>query len=43
MNIEDLLERWLRRRASDGFISAEAPPSIKVDGQIYPISDQPPQ
>ncbi|HEY6131631.1 MAG TPA: PilT/PilU family type 4a pilus ATPase, partial [Halioglobus sp.] len=27
--------------ASDGFITADAPPSIKVDGQIFPITDRP--
>jgi twitching motility protein PilU len=39
MKIEDLLRRVVKEGASDGFIAAEAPPSIKVDGQIYPISD----
>ncbi len=41
MKIEELLERVVKEGASDGFISAKAPPSIKVDGVIYPISDQP--
>ncbi len=41
MKIEDLLERMVKEGASDGFITADAPPSIKVDGQIYPISGQP--
>lgn len=40
MNIEYLLERVVKEGASDGFISAGAAPSIKVDGQLYPISDQ---
>ena len=41
MKIEDLLERMVKEGASDGFITADAPPSIKVDGQIYPISGRP--
>ena len=41
MVIEDLLKRIVKEGASDGFIAAGAPLSIKVDGQIYPISDQP--
>ncbi len=41
MNIENLLERMVKEGASDGFITADAPPSIKVDGQIYPISERP--
>ena len=39
MTIDDLLKRVVKERASDGFISAGAAPSIKVDGQLYPISD----
>ena len=41
MKIQDLLNRIVKEGASDGFITAEAPPCIKVDGQIYPISDKP--
>ena len=41
MNIEELLERIVKEGASDGFITVGAPPSIKVDGQIYPISGEP--
>ena len=41
MKIEDLLERIVKEGASDGFITADAPLSIKVDGEIYPISGQP--
>ena len=41
MNINDLLVRVVKEGASDGFIAADAPPSIKVDGQIFPISDRP--
>ena len=39
MNIELLLERVVQDGASDGFISAGAPPSIKVDGKVFPITD----
>jgi len=39
MKIEQLLERVVQDKASDGFISAGAPPSIKVDGEIFPISE----
>ncbi len=41
MKIHDLLSRIVKEGASDGFITAEAPPCIKVDGQIFPISDKP--
>ena len=41
MKIEQLLERVVADRASDGFISAGAPLSIKVDGEIHPISERP--
>ncbi len=41
MKIESLLERMVKEGASDGFITADAPPSIKVDGQIYPITERP--
>jgi twitching motility protein PilU len=41
MKIEQLLERVVQDKASDGFISAGAPLSIKVDGEIFPISEQP--
>ena len=41
MNIEDLLERVVSEGASDGFISAGAAPSIKVDGTIFPIRETP--
>jgi twitching motility protein PilU len=41
MRIEDLLERVVTDKASDGFIAAGAPPSIKVNGEMTPISDQP--
>jgi twitching motility protein PilU len=41
MKIQDLLERVVKEGASDGFISAFAPPSIKVDGTIFPMSEEP--
>ena len=40
MNIDILLERVVKQRASDGFVSAGAAPSIKVDGQLHPITDK---
>ncbi|MCB1676878.1 MAG: PilT/PilU family type 4a pilus ATPase [Halioglobus sp.] len=40
MKVEELLERVVREGASDGFISAQAPPSIKIDGELYPVDDQ---
>ncbi len=39
MKVEDLLERVVREGASDGFLSADLAPSIKVDGQIFPMSE----
>ena len=41
MKIEQLLERVVEAKASDGFISAGARPSIKVDGEVLPISETP--
>ncbi|MEH6568516.1 MAG: PilT/PilU family type 4a pilus ATPase [Halioglobus sp.] len=40
MDIDILLERVVKQRASDGFVSAGAAPSIKVDGQLRPITDK---
>ncbi len=39
MKIEELLQRVVKEGASDGFISADVAPSIKVDGEIFPVSD----
>lgn len=39
MKIEELLQRIVKEGASDGFLTAGAPASIKVDGEIYPISE----
>ncbi|PLW83517.1 type IV pili twitching motility protein PilT [Kineobactrum sediminis] len=39
MRIEDLLQRMVKEGASDGFVTSGAAPSIKVDGQIYPVSE----
>ncbi|MBT5007753.1 MAG: PilT/PilU family type 4a pilus ATPase [Halieaceae bacterium] len=41
MKIEDLLQRVVDEGASDGFVSAGAPPGIKVDGNIFPMVDEP--
>ncbi|MFK7975989.1 MAG: PilT/PilU family type 4a pilus ATPase [Halioglobus sp.] len=41
MKIEELLQRIVKEGASDGFLTADAPASIKVDGEIYPISEEP--
>lgn len=41
MKIEELLQRVVKEGASDGFISADVAPSIKVDGEIFPVSDHP--
>ena len=40
MKIEELLQRVVAEKASDGFISALAAPSIKVDGRLLPITDR---
>ncbi|MFV0478186.1 MAG: PilT/PilU family type 4a pilus ATPase [Parahaliea sp.] len=40
MKIEQLLAKVVKENASDGFITAGAAPCIKVDGQLYPITDQ---
>ena len=40
MKIEDLLRIVVEKKASDGFVTSGAPPSIKVDGQIYPVLDR---
>ncbi len=41
MKIEQLLERVIQDKASDGFIAVGAPLSIKVDGEIFPITETP--
>ncbi|KAA1190426.1 PilT/PilU family type 4a pilus ATPase [Pseudohalioglobus sediminis] len=41
MNIDELLQRVVEEGASDGFISAGACPSIKVDGSLHPVRQQP--
>jgi twitching motility protein PilU len=40
MNIDELLQRVVAEGASDGFVSADAPPCIKVDGELMPVSDR---
>lgn len=37
MQIDDLLAKMVESEASDGFITARAAPSIKVDGEIHAI------
>ena len=41
MDIDVLLKRIVSDGASDGFVSAGAPPSVKVDGQVLPITEAP--
>ncbi len=41
MIIEQLLEQVVEQGASDGFVSAGAPPSIKVDGELRPLGESP--
>ncbi len=40
MNFSDLLKLMKHRRASDLFITAGVPPSVKVDGKIVPVTKQ---
>jgi twitching motility protein PilU len=40
MNIDSLLQRMVKEGASDGFVTANSPLCIKVDGEIYPISEK---
>ncbi len=37
MNMTDLLQLVLKQNASDMFITAGAPPSLKIDGRIIPL------
>ncbi len=39
--VHSLLDGLLKKGGSDLFITAEAPPSIKVSGQVRPLSEQP--
>ena len=39
--VHSLLDGLLKKGGSDLFITAEAPPSIKVSGQVKPLSGQP--
>ncbi len=38
MDFNDILDMMVRKKASDLFITAEIPPSIKVHGRIKPVS-----
>ncbi len=40
MNFSDLLKLMKHRKASDLFITAGVPPSVKVDGKIVPVTKQ---
>ncbi|MCG6872360.1 MAG: PilT/PilU family type 4a pilus ATPase [Gammaproteobacteria bacterium] len=40
MNFADFLKLMVHKRASDLFITAGVPPSIKVDGKIQPLTKQ---
>ena len=37
MTFDDLLLAMIERRASDGFVTARAAPSVKVDGEIFAL------
>ena len=39
--INDLLRTMVSREASDLFIAAGAPPSVKIDGKVMPVTSQP--
>ncbi|KXU38028.1 type IV pili twitching motility protein PilT [Ventosimonas gracilis] len=41
MQFEQFLELLVNRGGSDLFISAGAPPSIKINGELTPLTDQP--
>ena len=38
MDFNDILEMMVQKKASDLFITADIPPSIKVHGRITPVS-----
>jgi twitching motility protein PilU len=38
VNIEKLLEAMVDKRASDAFVTAGAPPSLKIHGKVSPLS-----
>jgi len=40
MNFIDLLKLMKHKKASDLFVTAGVPPSIKVDGKIMPVTKQ---
>ena len=39
MRVEELLQRMVKEGASDGFVTSGVAPGIKVDGEIYPVSE----
>ena len=40
MNIDKLLEVMVDKRASDAFVTAGAPPSLKIHGKVQPLSSK---
>lgn len=40
MKVEDLLAKMVEAEASDGFLTARAAPSLKIDGQIHALGKQ---
>src|SRR3989344_6767013 len=42
MNISDLLNLTIKNKASDLHLLAGIPPSIRVDGNLFPITSEPP-
>lgn len=41
MKIEQLLQLVVEHKASDGFVNAGAPLSIKIDGKVMPVTEKP--
>lgn len=41
MKIEQLLQLVVEHKASDGFVNAGAPLSIKIDGNVMPVTEKP--
>jgi len=39
--LEQLLQAMVEKKGSDLFITAGWPPSIKIDGTLYPATKQP--
>ncbi len=41
MDLSALLVMMVEKQASDLFVTADWPPSIKIDGRLYPVGDRP--